>query len=96
MMYTTHITRVAVKKEELMNWQELNVCACVHMLREICKMFVLSLKENVYSAHGLQEYLNNSSDSLKAPVFISSSVTGLINSRGKAASGLRCHKEGQE
>lgn len=48
-------------------------------------MFVLSVKENVYSPRRLQEYLNNSTDSLNASVFISSKVTGLIDNAGKGS-----------
>ena len=48
-------------------------------------MFVLSVKENVYSPRWPQEYLNNSTDSLKASVFISSKVTDLIDSVGKSS-----------
>ncbi len=59
--------------------------AGVCVFREISKMFVLSVKENVYSPCWPQEYLNNSTDSLKASVFISSKVTGLIDSAGKSS-----------
>lgn len=66
-------------------WIHSEVPLCVCVFRDISKMFVLSVKENVYSPRWPQEYLNNSTDSLKASVFISSKVTGLIDSVGKSS-----------
>lgn len=65
----------------------------VHVCSGISPKFVLSVKENVYSPCWPKEYLNNSTDSLKASVFISSKVTGLIDSAGKSSRQLEVPPE---